>query len=227
MPRMLILETSGPLGLVAVAEGEDILDCRALDETRRHARDLAPAVADLLRFQGWDANDLSGIIVSRGPGSYTGLRVGLMSAKTLAYATRCALLGIDTFAAIALQTPPECSRVDVIADAQKDLIYVQPFARVEESWQPAGELQVRPFVAWLGDRRRDSWVSGPGLDKWGRQIPAHVRCTEEEDWDPQVESLLLLGLERYEANERDDVFALEPLYLRASSAEEQWRGRPT
>jgi tRNA threonylcarbamoyladenosine biosynthesis protein TsaB len=224
-PRLLILETSGRTGMVAVAEGEDLLDCRPLDETRRHARDLAPAVAELLRFQAWQAKDLSAVIVSRGPGSYTGLRVGLMSAKTLAYATRCALLGIDTFAAIALQTPAECARVDVIADAQKDLIYVQPFARAGESWQPAGELQVRPFVAWLGDRQGDSWVGGPGLEKWGRQIPAGVNCIEEDDWDPQVESLLLLGLERYEANERDDVFALEPLYLRPSSAEEQWRGK--
>src|SRR5258708_38760875 len=115
---------------------------------RRHARDLAPTVADLLREEGWQASDLAGVVVSRGPGSYTGLRIGLMSAKTLAYSTRCALLGIDSFAAIAMQTPPECARVDVIADAQKDLIYAQPFIRVVERWEPAGELRVRPFVAW-------------------------------------------------------------------------------
>ena len=56
---------------------------------------------DLLADQGWKARDLTGVIVSRGPGSYTGLRVGIMTAKTLAYATGCALLAIDTFAAVA------------------------------------------------------------------------------------------------------------------------------
>jgi hypothetical protein len=48
----------------------------------------------------------------------------------------------------------------------------------------------------------------------------------EPAWQPGVEALLEVGLARWRAGERDDPFALEPLYLRASSAEEQWRGRP-
>src|SRR5205085_7377236 len=104
-PRVLVLETSGRSGQVALAHGDDLLAVRSLDETRRHARDLAPAVKDLLTQQGWQVRDLDAVFVSRGPGSYTGLRVGIMSAKALAYATGCALLGIDTFAAIARQAP--------------------------------------------------------------------------------------------------------------------------
>src|SRR5688500_13907519 len=103
--RFAILDTSQRVGWVALARGERVLASRRLDEARRHARDLAPALAELLAEQGWKARALEGVIVSRGPGSYTGLRVGLMSAKTLAYAAGCPLLAIDTFAAIALQTP--------------------------------------------------------------------------------------------------------------------------
>jgi tRNA threonylcarbamoyladenosine biosynthesis protein TsaB len=224
-PRLLLLETSGRVGLVAVAEGAQLRAHRRLDETRRHARDLAPAVADLLREQGWKACDLAAVIVGRGPGSYTGLRVGLMSAKTLAYATGCALIGIDTFAAIARQAPAECTRVDVIADAQKDLVYVQSFVRAGESWKPDSELAIRSFTQWLAGRAPDAWVSGPGLVKWRAKVPPEVPCVAEEAWNPTVESLLVLGLALYLVGERDNVFALEPLYLRASSAEEQWRGR--
>jgi tRNA threonylcarbamoyladenosine biosynthesis protein TsaB len=224
-PRLLLLETSGRTGLAALAQGDDVLACHPLDETRRHARDLAPAVAELLRQQGWRPKDLAGVIVSRGPGSYTGLRVGLMSAKTLAYATRCALIGVDTFAAIALQAPAQCARLDVIADAQKDQIYVQSFFRTGEEWESAGALAVRPFADWLVDREVDAWVSGPGLAKWCARLPRAVQCVSPEEWNPAPESLLALGLARYRANERDDVFALEPLYLRGSSAEEQWRNR--
>ena len=65
---------------------------RRLDEARRNARDLAPAAAELLQKQGWKPIGLDAVLVSCGPGSYTGLRVGIMSAKTLAYATRCALI---------------------------------------------------------------------------------------------------------------------------------------
>src|SRR5215210_1225790 len=104
--RLLILETSHQPGVVALAENDGVRAERCLDEARRHARDLAPAIAALLAAQGWRARELDGVVVSRGPGSYTGLRVGVMSAKTLAYATGCRLLAVDTFAALAVQAPP-------------------------------------------------------------------------------------------------------------------------
>src|SRR4051812_49559549 len=110
LPRLLLLETStGSSGFVALGAGPELLGTRRLDESRRHARDLAPAVSALLKEAGWKPRDISAVIVCRGPGSYTGLRVGLMSAKAFAYATGCALLGLDTFAAVALQAPAEAT----------------------------------------------------------------------------------------------------------------------
>ena len=108
-PRLLLIETSGRSGQVALAEGNALLAVRRLDEARHQARDLAPAVADLLAAIGWKPRDIAAIVVSRGPGSYTGLRVGIMSAKTFAYAAGCALLAIDTFAVIAAQAPTKPS----------------------------------------------------------------------------------------------------------------------
>src|SRR4051794_4105562 len=116
-PRLLILETSQRVGAVALARGDNIVGERSLDESRRHARDLVPAIQMLLAEQSWRARDLEAVMVTRGPGSYTGLRVGLMSAKTLAYATGCPLLAIDTFAAVYQQAPVGLTAVDVIADA--------------------------------------------------------------------------------------------------------------
>src|SRR6516225_1540671 len=104
-PRLLIVETSGRVGQVALALGDRLLRERRLDETRRHARDLAPAVAELLNAESWTPRDVHGVVVGHGPGSYTGLRVGIMAAKVFAYATGAALIAVDTFAAIALQAP--------------------------------------------------------------------------------------------------------------------------
>src|SRR5262245_43658534 len=97
-----------------------------------------------------------------------------MSAKTFAYATGCALIAVDTFAAIALQSPDTVARVDVLADAQQDKIYVQPFARSEEGWRPRAELAIRPFADWLAAREAIAAVTGPGLRKWVAQLPADV-----------------------------------------------------
>ncbi len=227
-PKLLILETSGRVGQVAVAQGSELRGVRRLDEARRHARDLAPAVAALLAEQGWTPRDVQAVIVSRGPGSYTGLRVGIMSAKTFAYATGCALLAVDTFAAVALQAPPEATRLDVLADAQQDKIYVQRFVRGGESaWEQDSPLRIQPFADWLMQRPQDVWVTGPGLGIHGRKMPEDSRVVSAEDWDPRPESLLRIGHRRYLAGERDDFWTVEPLYLRPSAAEEKWQARST
>jgi tRNA threonylcarbamoyladenosine biosynthesis protein TsaB len=210
---------------VAVALGEELRGVRRLEETRRHARDLTPAIRELLAEQSWQPRDVQAVIVSRGPGSYTGLRVGIMSAKTFAYSAGCALIAVDTFAALALQAPPSVSRIDVLADAQQDKVYVQSFVRSAEDWQPLSELAIRKFADWLAAREPSAWVTGPGLLKWASHLPAVVPQVEASLWEPQPASLLRLGLARYRAGQRDDPWTLEPLYLRPSSAEEQWRAR--
>lgn len=231
-----MIETSHRSGWVAVGSGASVLSVRPLEEARRHARDLAPMLAELLAEQGWRARDLNGVIVSRGPGSYTGLRVGLMSAKTLAYAIGCPLLVVDTFAVIAAQTPGNVASVDVIADAQQDKIYVQRFrswgrhscltdaAKADKNVCPAGtgeELRIVPFSSWLQTLPDDVKVSGPGLEIFAPRLPQE-KLIAAEHWLPAPESLLRLGLDRLLRGERDDPFAVEPLYLRPSSAEEKW-----
>jgi tRNA threonylcarbamoyladenosine biosynthesis protein TsaB len=223
--KLLLIETSGRNGFVAVTEGPTLLEVRRLEEARRHARDLAPATVELLAAQGWKAGDLNGVVVGLGPGSYTGLRVGVMSAKTLAYAAGCALIGVETFAVVAAQAPKEINRLDVLADAQQEKVYAQSFGRAGDHWRPLDALQIRPFAEWLEGRTSGTWVSGPGLHRWARRLPADVPAVDAALWEPQAATLLRLAFARYTAGERDDPFALEPLYLRPSSAEEQQRAR--
>jgi tRNA threonylcarbamoyladenosine biosynthesis protein TsaB len=219
-PRLLLIETSGRAGLAALAEGESLLATRRFDEARHQARDLAPAVADLLAGAGWKPRDVAAVVVSRGPGSYTGLRVGVMSAKAFAYAAGCALLAIDTFAVIAAQAPAEADPLDVIADAQQQKVYLQRFER----GAAASALVIRTAEEWLAGAPAP-WVSGPALRLHRGRLPPQVRAVEEALCEPRAESLLVPALKRWRAGERDDPFAVEPLYLRPSSAEEQWRRR--
>ena len=223
-PRLLILETSGKVGRVALAEGACLGDERWLDEARRHARDLAPTVAELCAARGWKVRDLDAVIVGVGPGSYTGLRVGIMAAKTLAFASGCVVLGIPTFAVIARQAPPDATDLDVLADAQQQNLYVQRWSRGRTGWtsQP---LRIRPATEWLAGLTPGVWVSGPGLAAHEAQVPAANPRVVIERRDPQPSCLLELGLERWRRGETDDPWKLEPLYLRPSNAEETWDRR--
>ncbi|HLW64648.1 MAG TPA: tRNA (adenosine(37)-N6)-threonylcarbamoyltransferase complex dimerization subunit type 1 TsaB [Gemmataceae bacterium] len=220
---MLILETSGRMGRIAVAFGAQILAQRQLNESRRHARDLAPTVAELCRQCGWKVRELEAVLVSRGPGSYTGLRVGIMSAKALAYASGCVFLAIETFAAIARQAPVEAQQLDILADAQQQNLYVQRWGQVQGRWQHASPLTIRSATEWLAGLPAGVWVSGPGMRAVEAQLPASNRAVGEERREALPESLLAIGLERWQAGEADDFWTAEPLYLRPSNAERNWK----
>jgi tRNA threonylcarbamoyladenosine biosynthesis protein TsaB len=219
--RVLILETSGRAGQVAVAEGGRVLAERRLSETRRHGRDLAPAVAELLAGQGWPPKSVGAVVVGRGPGSYTGLRVGIISAKAFAYATGARLLAVDTFAAIAAQAPAEARQVDVLADAQQRQLYVQRFERGGEAWRAVTGLAVTPADGWLAAPA--AWVSGPGVALVQDRLPASCRAVGPADREPRPATLLRLALARPDLDRGDDPWALEPLYARPSSAEQNWK----
>jgi tRNA threonylcarbamoyladenosine biosynthesis protein TsaB len=230
LPKLLILETSGSVGHVALAEGGTIVGARRLDETRRHARDLAPSVKELLHEQNWPLEEVVGVIVSIGPGSYTGLRVGIMSAKAWVYATGSKLIGVPSFHAIAhaarSPVPPQSGGViEVIADAQQNLVYCQRFRSERNGLQPDNDLTIKPVQEWLAQLQPESTVSGPALRLHRDKLPQTVRIAAEADWDSSPQSLLVRGLQRFLNDEQDDVFALEPLYARPSSAEENWAKR--
>src|SRR5262245_23556938 len=105
--RRLVLETAGKVGQVALACGDEVLAEGQLEGARRRASDLALVVDRLLRARGWKARELTSVVVGLGPGSYTGLRVGLASAKELAYAAGCAFFGVGDVAAIAARWPSQ------------------------------------------------------------------------------------------------------------------------
>jgi tRNA threonylcarbamoyladenosine biosynthesis protein TsaB len=224
VPRLLLLETSGRGGFVALARGETLLGVRHLEESRRNGRDLTPMTAELLREQGWRPAELAGVIVSIGPGSYTGLRVGLMAAKMLSYATGCALLGVETFTVIAGQVPDAVEQVDVLADAQQEKVYVQSFRRGGAILEPQSSLRIVAVEEWLANRDAVAHVSGPGVEAYRERL-AGLPLIEVSLRLPTPEGLLRLGLRRFLAGERDDVWRLEPIYLRPSAAEEQWDRR--
>jgi tRNA threonylcarbamoyladenosine biosynthesis protein TsaB len=221
-PRMLILETSHAPGFVALAQGAQVLAVRQLDEARRHARDLAPAVAALLAQLQWKPRDIAAVAVSIGPGSYTGLRIGIMSAKAFCYATGCSLVAIETFGAIAAQAPADLQRLAVLADAQQKLVYVQEFNWHNATPEAKTPLAIAEFATWARAAELPMGVSGPGLLRWRSQLPPAMQVVDEQLWLPTAETLAANAAERAARCEWSDYWSIEPIYLRPSAAEEQW-----
>lgn len=217
----LILETSGRAGIVGLAVGAAVVAARSLDGAKRHNRDLLSTCAGLLVEGGFAAKQLAGVMVGIGPGSYTGLRVGLTAAKGFALATGCAVVAVPTFQTLAAQAPSEWRAVEVIADALQGTIYRQQFWNVcGPNFSPsASELEIVRFDDWLATLDPAAGVTGPGAEQFRAKLAGHPVAVTA-DCHPRAEAVLRVG-RMLQPLARPEWYAVEPLYLRGSSAEEK------
>lgn len=227
-PNLLALDTSTPRAVVALATPQGVFHAdSAVNPSARHGATLLPAIRDLLASAGRTLSDLEGYVVGLGPGSYTGLRVGLMAAKTLAHARGKGLAGFDSLGLIARNAPPDALRVAVIADAQRGDLYSAEFAREGEGSPLArvGQTRVIPFDHWAADLPDGTWVLGPAAAS-GRfldHLPGTARLPEHPSAHaPDSGRLAELAAEVWETGHRENLWFVEPVYLRKSAAEEQW-----
>lgn len=223
-PRLLLLETSGRQANVGLALGHEIVQQSELSQARQHARDLVPTIKEMLTQLQWKPTDIEGVIVSLGPGSYTGLRVGIMSAKTFAYAVRCPIIGVETFTVIAHQCSQQ-GTLHVVSDAQQNRVYHQCFQTTNHGPIPTEELDILPLEELLAKITKDARVSGPGVNVYESQFPSELSLIEPDLRLPKLSSLLSVGLLRLQQAESSDLWSIEPIYLRPSAAEQQWEQR--
>jgi tRNA threonylcarbamoyladenosine biosynthesis protein TsaB len=219
----LAIETSGPVGSVAVVESGKILGEQKLELGRQHGQVLIPALERLLADCGKRARDCKLVAVSVGPGSFTGLRVGVVCAKTLAYAIQCPLAAVNTLHAIACNATPEISVVNVIGDAQRGELITARFVRdAGGEWMPQGEIEILSTEAWAASLRPNDVVSGAALEKYAALAEGKCQILDPEFRVPRASTIARLGIRQLEAGQTTDPWQIEPLYLRRSSAEAQW-----
>jgi tRNA threonylcarbamoyladenosine biosynthesis protein TsaB len=176
----------------------------------------------LLREAGWEPASLTAVAVGLGPGSYTGLRVGLASAKGLAFAVGCRFFGVETFAAVAVRAPD--GPVSVIADAMQGKLFRREYQWSGNALEPIGPLEVVTAADWLAELRPGTRVSGPAAGAWEARLPAGVTVVDVAERDPRPIDLLAVA-RTYSWAINTDMWTAEPLYLRGSSAEEKAAAR--
>ncbi|WP_406697562.1 tRNA (adenosine(37)-N6)-threonylcarbamoyltransferase complex dimerization subunit type 1 TsaB [Singulisphaera sp. Ch08] len=222
--NLLALDTSTHHAAVAVATTDGLIHTAVPDPAQRHGRNLIPVVRELLRAANLTVAELDGIAVGLGPGSYTGLRIGLTAAKTLAYTTGKPLAGLDSLEVLARNAPEEERFLSVIADAQRGDFYVANFARPE----PGAPLvrtsptRIESQADWSAGLTVPTLVLGPGLERLTVPLPEHARTAPAEMSWPDGGRLMLLARDVWATGRRDAPLFLEPQYLRRSAAEEQW-----
>jgi len=214
--KILALETSTRVGSVALFEGDALLEEAWLDRSRRTARALAPGIRDLLKQHGWPPADVELVAVTCGPGSFTGLRLGVTTAKTFAYAVDAEVLGVNTLAAIAERAPAGDAPLVVALDAGRGEVFTATFGAGEGE-----ETRIVPVNRWLAELPAPARVSGPALETLADRLPSGVTAVPREVWQPSAAATAALAARHYQSGRRETIWELSPQYYRPSAAEEK------
>lgn len=218
--RLIAIETAIAPGSLAALEIQPSGGLRTtsidLPEDRRTAEILAPHLRELLDQVGWATTQIDAVAVTVGPGSFTGLRIGVTTAKTLAYASGAPCAPLNTLAVLAAQTGEETSGW-VAIDAQRQELFAAPFS--------AGKLQDEPTIlsrdTWLQRLAPGETVVGPVLKSLRTRLPEGVTAAAESAWRPRAETVARLAVEIVESGQAVSPFELLPNYYRLSAAEEK------
>jgi tRNA threonylcarbamoyladenosine biosynthesis protein TsaB len=217
------LETSGLIGSIAVLRGEQLLgECAIGDGRRRHASTLVSQLDELLKSLGIAPRDVGHVAVSVGPGSFTGLRVGVVAAKTWGFVMGCRLTAVGTFEAIAFGLPVTAASAWVIDDALRGDVFVQRFEAAGGEWTASSSPRLLSMEDWLAATSRGDVVTGPAVEKWTEQLMARGLVVPPAEYHrPTAAGVGRCGLRRVRRGELADPFTLAPLYIRRSAAEEK------
>lgn len=222
-PTLLALETATDVCSVALMEEGALLAQAHLHRPRVHAEQLTPLVHDLLARSEKAPRDLDAVAVSMGPGSYTGLRIGVSTAKGFAMAADAALLGVPTLEALAASVHPYAQDGDVVSallDARRDEVYAAAYRIDGDTLAPFADtasLSVEALADWLGAFEGTLWLVGSGSTKaastFNERPSLHVLTPDVHA--PSAAWVARRGWLRLERGATEDVAAFEPYYLKA------------
>lgn len=231
---LLAVETSTSRSSVALATDDGVLAAAELGRDRRHGEFASPAIAELLHHAGVGVADLTHVAAGIGPGLYTGLRVGLVTAATIAAAHGLPCTGVAGPDAVAHRVRHTDRRIAVALDARRKEVYLATYAPGTEAATRTSELAVgtpeEAARALLADERPLLLV-GDGAGAVLTQLealasdPVDVVVGGSDTAQPTAGDLALVALGRVAAGDVGGTEVLRPLYLREADARIGWEER--
>jgi tRNA threonylcarbamoyladenosine biosynthesis protein TsaB len=202
-----------------------------LSRARAHAREFLAVIDALCRFHAVAPASIAEVYVSSGPGSFTGLRIGVTAAKMLALATGARVVAVPTLEVIAqnaLDATPRPDRVAVVLDAKRGHVYAAAF-----DWDGSAFVQATAAVEaepleFLSSQPAECAVLGEGVLYHRESIAkAQRRVLSEAIFPPRPETVYALGYAEARRGRFTDRRNLIPTYIRPPEAEEVWKRKQT
>ena len=224
MALILNIETATHVCSVSLAKNGKPIETRESREDRSHARLLTQFIREILDAQNLVVSSLDAVAVSKGPGSYTGLRIGVSSAKGLAYGAGISLLGINSLEALCQavmrEHPDECtadtSREILLCpmiDARRMEVYMALYDNSGKTVKETRAVIITPDTFGPYTDRNTVLVFGPGAAKC-REVLDHPEIRFIDGVEPSAENMIELSEKAFKNRVFEDVAYFEPFYLK-------------
>lgn len=217
MALILLVETSTVNCSVALADGGRVVASKELANGYTHAENLNVFIDDVMQSAGKKLSDLDAVAVGMGPGSYTGLRIGVSTVKGLAYAVGCPVVGVPTLkhmaAGYVAKHPPTAGTVLIpMLDARRMEVYTAVFSHTGEQLQETDAVIVESdsFDAFAGNKKV---FFGPGAGKC-EDVLGNTDSAYIGDIYPSACDMAVLADEMLAKNVTMDLAYFEPFYLK-------------
>ena len=214
--KILGIDTSSRVLSIAFSQDNNVIareDC-LLD--RRHSSFLIPKIQGLLDKAGVSIKEVDGFIVGLGPGSFTGLRIGISAIKGFGIATKKPCVGVPSIDAMAFNADTDEALIVPIIDAKRGQIYSAVYRKVK------GRIIKQTGYLLMDVARLMKKIKGPavflgdGISLYRQDIERANKeavFLGEENWYPKADNLIRLGIKRIKRYKRPDLGKLEPIYL--------------
>jgi tRNA threonylcarbamoyladenosine biosynthesis protein TsaB len=224
MALILNLETSTQVCSVALGKDEKCLDYLEGNEVMAHASILGPLVSNILKQNNLTVADLDAAAVSKGPGSYTGLRIGVSTTKGIAYASGCKFIAVSTLQALAMgvrQSPAfralnKTAGIDLLCpmiDARRMEVYTAVFTPDNEIYKNITADIITPFSYTTLLEKYKVLFFGNGSLKCKESI-RHPNAFFLDNIDTSARYMVPLAATAYKAGLFEDIAYFEPFYLK-------------
>lgn len=221
---VLAIDTTSPVGSVALTKGDCLLGEYLLAVSPAHSEKILSMIDHLLKDSGTSLDAVDIVAVSSGPGSFTGLRVGISTAQGLALSLGKDLVNVHTLAAIAFQARGGREHICPMIDARRGEVYTALFR-----CSPAGDLEklgeetVIAPEKWLEGIREPTVFSGSGACLYHEKIKALLGDTAAilppESGIPRAATVARLALGNYLRDRKNELYSISPAYIRPADAE--------
>lgn len=220
--KVVGIETSGAIGSVAVCDDDIVIGKRTFGKALSHGKEIVSSLKSIFDEIKWKPNDIDLIAVSIGPGSYTGLRIGVTCAKTLAYGLEKPVIDVPTLDVLVENVETDIKNLCPIIDAKRKSVYACVYAGTGNEKKNTTDYLLIPPEELLKILPKPVLVFGDGV------LPHKDIFTQKDitinNNNPGIADAIdvaRLGQRRYEQGKRCEINSLNPMYLRKSEAEEK------